>query len=583
VGRVVKRPEGRVHVYMTVELFIEVWNMSPHRAEGELTASYDEGASVGDGGIAIGGGPSLRDPDILNRSALALAPGQSGSIHELSQEDDGRYYFPPKEVSLEGNEHKVLRMGAVKYRLDIGESATTPYVRELALNYETVEWPECRLLWNGELVDWARELERIDGFDVRERSRATANTLGSSYGVLGGYYNGNGDVRHGYYVLSSQNWSAFPANHSPNRRNVRYRIYQGNQATPWGRVLPSEWPDGGHNANFGKRTFKWLRDENPEPRPDDPDFWSSPPQPEPDRAPSRISNLGRFYSATELGNVYDPAMWSALPTSRDQIEDWARELNDEVVASDVLGGGNTLRVGRAEHELFSPTDDPEPGAEAARLLDLFHAGKPFSDEREEREGDLIRRAGHVNVNTAPRDVLRALFAGELVSDPLSCIALARHDTAERLSPREVPFTVGPPKRNGEEADALADAVIAGRPYVSVSEVANALFEDPVSASNLDGERVFGNLEFYPAGDRIQWNDQAAEECFGRIYNAGTVRSRNFRVHVIGQAVAQQGSEFKVISTRRKTFRVFSDPGERDADGAIDPEELQIQTIYEKNS
>ena len=97
-------------------------------------------------------------------------------------------------------------------------------------------------------------------------------------------------------------------------------------------------------------------------------------------------------------------------------------------------------------------------------------------------------------------------------------------------------------------------------------------------------RVFGNLEFIPSGKSYQWSDPAAEETFARLYNSATVRSRNYRVHVVGQAVRETGGgNYKVLSTRRKVFRVFCDPGERDNDGTIGVDGAMIRTINEKSS
>jgi hypothetical protein len=519
----------------------------------------------------------LRDPDILGRSALNLNPdaAESGSVHRLERRLDGRDYFPERKIVLEGNEHRVIRMGSVKYKIDVGADDPDVWIPSpIPVNSDQNPWAECRLLWNGELVDWARELEHF-GTTIALGSRATEKTLGSSYGtVRGGFRNGNGDIRHSYYAKSSQNKSTFPGNYSPNRRNVRWAtIYSRNPNTPYGRVLPSEWPDGGHDASFRKSTFTVTSDELL--RPDDDKFMDDPPTPEPAKAPSRISNFGVFYSETEWGNVYDPVMWSR-PGSGPQLEDWPRELEDGVQPSDALGGGSTLRIGRAEHELFSPKDEPRPGLEAARLLDLFHVGMPYSDLPREREGDLVMRSGHVNINTAPRGVLRALVAGELETDPEIGIEAGGHDKSETLAPRVFSLSMSPP-REDEEADIVADAIIAGRPYGSVSEVANVIHQDTE-------RRVFGNLEFIPRGKNIQWSDPAAEECFARLYNSATVRSRNFRVHVVGQAVRGTGAgNYKVLSTRRKVFRVFCDPGERDRDGTIGTDGAIIRTINEKAS
>ena len=77
------------------------------------------------------------------------------------------------------------------------------------------------------------------------------------------------------------------------------------------------------------------------------------------------------------------------------------------------GGGNTLRIGRAEHQRFawtnlSPLDPSIPNMQisAAALLDLFCLSNQFDE------------GGKINLNTAPAPVLRALAGGiYLRSDP----------------------------------------------------------------------------------------------------------------------------------------------------------------------
>ena len=64
----------------------------------------------------------------------------------------------------------------------------------------------------------------------------------------------------------------------------------------------------------------------------------------------RLSNLGRFYSATELGRVYDPILWNvALPAGANLP--WG-DVQTTTAADSRRGGGNTLRIGRPEHPMF---------------------------------------------------------------------------------------------------------------------------------------------------------------------------------------------------------------------------------------
>ena len=88
---------------------------------------------------------------------------------------------------------------------------------------------------------------------------------------------------------------------------------------------------------------------------------------------------------------------------------------------------------------------------------------------------------------------------------------------------------------------------------------------------------------------MRWTDAAAEELFGRVWEASTFRSRNFRVWVIGQAIApvDAGSERwrdapSVLAESRKVFSLFADPGARDSDGAIQNDRIDVDVLYEND-
>ena len=92
----------------------------------------------------------------------------------------------------------------------------------------------------------------------------------------------------------------------------------------------------------------------------------------------------------------------------------------------------------------------------------------------------------------------------------------------------------------------------------------------------------------PANTRLQWTDAAAEEVFARVYEASTVRSRNFRVWVVGQALAPVAATSaitnkapEVLAEVRKVFTLFADPGQRASDGTIDPKLSHPTVIHER--
>jgi hypothetical protein len=85
---------------------------------------------------------------------------------------------------------------------------------------------------------------------------------------------------------------------------------------------------------------------------------------------------------------------------------------------------------------------------------------------------------------------------------------------------------------------------------------------------------------------VQWSDAAAEEAFARVFNSSTVRSRNFRIWVVGQSITPLDSKStaapEVLAEVRKAFNVFVDPGARKADGSIDPTKVRITVPYEND-
>ncbi|KAB2642479.1 MAG: hypothetical protein DVB26_02535 [Verrucomicrobia bacterium] len=575
---------GRRILNWHFKLFAELWNMTNLDVSGSARLSYEVALPMDGIGAAT---PSKRfdDPALLDDPAK--------TSHHLTK-IAGRYWSPEIAVGMLANEYKTYEAAEVTYALDVGPSSS------LVANHFSLTEPigaaGISLLWNGQQVDRAAAIIRqktglaFDLSDPRYASKATVAAL--SFGAYGFAIDNPGDPRISYYMRGTQlGENAYPENSSPNRRNIRrstiYDADSPRKPKTYGRVLPSEWPDGGHDSAVGS----WPLSHSDQVTPTDPQYdWDQ--HPVASQAPQRISNAGRFYSATELGRVYDPILW--WPTY-DNPQDTASILKGIMPASrcawpDVLasspsgneyGGGNSLRIGRPEHPAFNL-----PGKRATSLLDLFHAGRSRSPEAAMREGHLVEIRGHVNVNTATWDVLRAMAAGALAQDPALATVpnTLSHQAAPLMAPPSTLTTLYAPSTGTQsEADRIADAIVRSRPLASPSQLA--------LAKDLDGKPVFGNPGMYrpgihiPNNTRVQWSDAAAEEVFARVYEASTVRSRNFRVWIVGQALSPATSTTatpQVLAEVRKVFTLFADPGLRDSKGAIDPNKSQTVVTHENN-
>ncbi|MEN9974903.1 MAG: hypothetical protein RLZZ282_909, partial [Verrucomicrobiota bacterium] len=525
---------GRKIMTFRFKLFAELFNPTNQPVTGGARLSYEVALPMDSIGAGIGGEP-FDSKSLLSDAGI--------STHELSQ-IDGRYWSPEVQVSLQPNQYQCYLFADVSYRMDVGTSSDyIPNDTPFSLN-EDRGASGLSLMWNGTVVERAESILRqagliysishgriTGGFKVGTAETITKAALpGHVYDDYPSMYYNMGDLRMTHYLRSAPlDENAYPENTSPNRRNIRLVIYQNDALSKpkvYARMLPSEWPDGGHNAAVGT----WSPGTHDKTEMTDERFDFPYDKQMGMAAPQFISNLGRFYSVTELGRVFDPVMHApvfaisaettsfrskgVLPGEHDCWPDIVRSES-----SAYYGGGNTLRIGRPEHTAFD--NSHSPGLHAARLLDLFHVGISRSEKPEEREGPVTRIEGQVNLNTASRDALRALAAGALVMDPL----LARrpssaHLEAPTMAPATTPLVLAAPAST-LEGDRIADAIIRCRPYLSTGGLAG------VNESN--GTSVFGNRALYAEDRHIEWSDAAAEEVFARVYEGATVRSRNFRV------------------------------------------------------
>jgi hypothetical protein len=262
---------------------------------------------------------------------------------------------------------------------------------------------------------------------------------------------------------------------------------------------------------------------------------------------------------------------------------WTRESQDIIGLKNSSnkpsvqhGGGNTLRIGRAEHQRFAWTNlssqdpcFPNMQMSAAALLDLFCLSNQFDE------------GGKINLNTAPAPVLRALAGGiYLRSDP----ALLTNGILVGTS-----YSIPPAM-----AEAFAQGVMRFRaqyPFYSPSQLAfintstNWSNDTNGVASIWPSNAVFGNtnaiaLSAAPgnslssaSANVTAWNDQAAEEWFAKIFQLSTVYSRNFRVYVIAQKATtnSSGASIGVGPVVRKYYNLLIREANTDANdvpGAI---------------
>ena len=585
--------EDRKYLKWEFRVYTELWNMTSEPVEGVCRVSYENGLSPTGIGV-LPQGRRFDDPQLLDDPVQAK--------HQL-EKIDGKYWSPGLNVALEPDEYGIYLMATVEYLIDVGPRSGpgSEFIQSFALS-EPLGAAGLAMRWNNVEVARVprivRSPQNLTFYATRPDVAVEAAIPGHSYGPYGDFVNNMGDPRIAHYIRNeAAGENAYPENASPGRRNIRRgTIYDRDSSTKprhYGRVLPSEWPDRGHNSLVGT----WNPGSDERTLPDDPRMIGNLPAPERGNAVHRLSQRGRFYSATELGRVYDPLMWkpayadlpnrpgsgrgdtNALLASSPRMPNnrltWPEVTNGSSPSGD-YGGGNSLRIGRSEHPRFL-----NGSQHAARLLDLFHAGKSTSADDAEREGPLVEIEGHVNLNTASEDAIRALVAGRLKQDPqIGRLLSSSHSQAPYMAPRTAQMDVGTPTRE-KAADLIAEALLAERPFTSAYDL--AIVEDE------NDQPIWGNEELFNLGSRMMWSDAAAEELFGRLWEASTLRSRNFRVWVVGQALAPTDAASnswldspRVLAESRKVFSLFADPGERDDDGAINGDRIDVEVTYEND-
>lgn len=404
-----------------------------------------------------------------------------------------------------------------------------------------------------------------------------------------------GDPWMNYYSASTSEAALYKNKATPGSRNFdRSKVGKRGKGELWFKdgIRVRDWPDRGYDAPSIPGP---TSDED---SPDNSRFhWT----PEPAYAPWRLSQLGVYHTVTELGNLHDPVMWTYVPPSMtnpvkvtnqktqlyNEVRDtWLRGIHEDAGASDLWGGGNTLRIGRAEHPGFD-----QPGMRASQWLDLFHVGytgsnllppggdpveplyrhhdpvdhqpppaapgpaastnHPYAllyDPKLNAQGRYALVHGHLNLNTAPtRFEIETLLRGPSVSSDLRL--KNEDDFAKPEYEREGETGVLRGALSEVAIPAIAEGLMAARPFYSPSHLA----------------RVLSELIERHDGLPDHHNDAEAEEPFARLFNTTTLSSRHFRIHTAAEVYHANSGE--VVGRARRVYEVFLRP-EHDADGKV---------------
>lgn len=241
-----------------------------------------------------------------------------------------------------------------------------------------------------------------------------------------------------------------------------------------------------------------------------------------------LSTNGSFTNICELGNIMDPIQW--VSTSITKPSDWV-DCNiaggNTWSTNTMYGGGQTLRIGRAEHSRFAftnlgtaPASQPIPnmGQSAVAFLDLFCISNPSSASA----NGIYRTGGKININTAPAPVLAALAGGiNLTKDTNKAGAEVNATMISAFTNGVMRFrSVYPFLTPSQLAFISANYGTTGWTN-SANWTLNAVF----STNNNGGLKGVTGI-----------NDEGREEWFAKIYGLTTVSSVNYRFYIAAQLV-----------------------------------------------
>jgi len=505
----ISNSNGNVNIKM--ETFVELWNPSQLPISGELRFTN------------------------MNRHKINIPPASTQDFIPVE--------YPPLITTMPPNGFLVILLGEYIYAFPQG--AFTPS----QLNFVETTRSNYSLKWNKREIDYARGgLQRTSGIlRAGASERKWKGNASPAHDTSIGQF---GDPRASIYIESPVMANSYDVNSNWGGRALKRSIASTKPTLPYAEVRINQWPDSGSSSFPGMRPVGDQRRPgvaaimNSDGTPYANGFY---PTNQPERAPSVISNSGRYQSLCELGHIYDPAQWSDVNTRNP-------------TANSSAGGGFTLAIGRPEFLVFD-----NEGQRAAQLLDLFSLHSANSGAN--------THARRININTAPREVLRCLIAGvSLNADPM----------APDAKPRDVE-SIG---------DLFADRVIAHRnqsPLRGYSDL-NMLRIDPLKirdSSDPDDSSFFGNPSFYEntpkvidnddPSDLVEWNNAGREELMRKVMDLVTFHSKTYRIVVAGEVRSKSG---KRLARATREFHFTVEP-ERDSNGlAIRNGKPRISKHYE---
>ncbi len=514
-------------ISIKVETFIELWNPTQQTISGNIEFTN------------------------VNKHTISIPLVGNRQFSEVT--------FPVKAVTIPPNGFSVVPVGERTYTFPQGAfpaSELTFIDPTKATDYVATE-NTYQLKWNGKIVDTARGgLQRADG--NLKPGLGNVKWKGNGSPAHDWSIGQPGDPRSSWYI----NTKVFASNYDKNsnwggralKRNIgKFPPY----STPYREVRFDKWADGGSHSTPGvdsgtdaripTTTQIIVKSTGIPPVP--PRIF---PPNQPTLAPAFISNAESYSSLGELGHIFDPAQWSNVETSGG-------------VGDQRAGGGFTLAIGRPEFAAFD-----KDGQRAAQLLDIFSLPAPNPDYT------------RININTAPREVLRSLIAGvKLDDDPM----------APNVKPKQLAMI----------GDLFADQLIAHRnksPLRALSDL-NQIRKDPLTPrdhANSAHTPFFGNIERFdnapvvtepavnaalqdPCVVQPEWDDAGREELFRKVMNLVTFGSKTFRIVVAGEARDKQG---KLIGRSTREYHYTIEP-ERDAAGLVVPGgKIRLTKHYENS-
>jgi hypothetical protein len=226
-------------------------------------------------------------------------------------------------------------------------------------------------------------------------------------------------------------------------------------------------------------------------------------------APSWIRK-GAMKSLGELGNIYDPAQ---AEDSGDAPKCGGSGRKNVFGG----GGGRTLRFGQPEFRFPDPKLSWDiPGKRGVDLADLFTVADKGRIPGASNPSTNPGIPGRINLNTAPREVLTALFTGVAATSD-------RRFTNSVLRPQAV--------------ENLADLIESNRPFNRLSDLCilatnlvNADSYQPSLSRNIPGSSPQVANVF----------DRAREEAFSRVIGHCCLQSRTYRVVAVGESLDPAG-------------------------------------------